>query len=240
MRVRAELAHMRRIGSIRAVGLLGILLLAGCSADSDARGTPSEGRAARPEATNPAFIDAYEAGFQRGIADVRAEIEHDINGEASVDGGFPQRWQSLTGLDVPDVGTYVRSGGADAWLDTRYRDLGIVHRDLVAANTLLFLSNWEAFTGASASRAQSDGARRQIEDFLRKSALQESASEVEVRRRVYELMAATLARESRRVRGTRDEAGIAAFAQTVRADFRRLSNNDLAGFELTGEGFQER
>jgi len=217
-----------------------VVLLAACAADSDARGIADAGRSERREATTPAFIDAYEAGFQRGVSDGRVELARDTDREDSVEVGLAERWQSLSGIEVPAVEDYVRSGKADAWLETRYRDLGIVRRDLAAAHALLFLTHWEAFTGTTADRVQSDGARRQIEAFLADSGSRESSADVETRRRVYELMAATLSRESQRIRTRGDAADVAEFTQAVRSDFQRLSSNDLAGFTLTDDGFQER
>lgn len=194
----------------------------------------------RREATTPDFVDAYESGFQRGMADIRGELERDMANGSSIEATFAERWHSLSTLEAPGLDRHVRSGEADAWLERRYRALGIVRRDLSAANALLFLSNWEAFTGKTASRAQSDGALRQIEHFLAKRPPQESSSELEDRRRVYELMAATVARESQRVRDSGDAAKVEAMTQTLRTDFKRQSNNDLAEFTLTDEGFEER
>lgn len=221
--------------------LLAAALVAGCSADSDARDGDRRSGGDRPEARTPAFLESYEAGFQRGIADSRAEpsSSSDASAAPSADHDFAQRWSGLSGLAVPDVDDYVRSGAADAWLDQRYRALGFTRRDLVSANALLFLANWEAFTGMEASRTQAEGVRRQIDTAAGGARSRESADALELRRRVYELMAATLTRENARVRAA-DASRVAAFTETVRQDFKRISNNDLAGFTLTADGFEER
>ncbi|MCD9007312.1 hypothetical protein LDO31_13925 [Luteimonas sp. XNQY3] len=218
---------------------LAAALVAGCSADSDARdGDPRSG-GDRPEATTTAFLESYEAGFQRGIADGKAEPPTVVASGQTADRDFAQRWSGLSGLAVPDVDDYVQSGAADAWLEQRYRSLGFTTRDLISANALLFLANWEAFTGMEASPAQADGVRRQIERATGGARSRESADELELRRRVYELMAATLTRENARVRAE-DATRVAVFTETVRQDFKRISNNDLAEFALTANGFEER
>lgn len=218
--------------------LVATALVAGCSADIDARDGANRSAGVRPEASTPGFLESYEAGFQRGIADGKAEPRADAAVGQLADRDFAQRWSGLSGLAVPDVDDYVRSGAADAWLDQRYRSLGFTSRDLVSANALLFLANWEAFTGMDASRAQAEGVRRQIETAAGGARSRESADELELRRRVYELMAATLSRENERVRAA-DAAHVAAFTDTVRQDFKRISNNDLAEFKLTADGFEE-
>lgn len=220
--------------------LLATALVAGCSADSDARNGDRRSGGDRPEASTPAFIESYESGFQRGIADGRSESPSvAAPGPQSADREFAQRWSGLSSLEVPDVDDYVRSGAADAWLDQRYRALGLTTRDLVSANALLFIANWEAFTGMEASPSQAKGVRRQIETAAGGARSSESAEALELRRRVYELMAATLTRESVRVHAA-EASRAAAFADTVRQDFKRISNNDLAEFTLTADGFEER
>jgi len=229
-------AVMRPYGGL----LVAALLVAGCSADSDARDGEAPAGGARPEASTPEFLEAYEAGFQRGIADGKSQPGDDVAVAQPADRDFAARWDALSGLAVPDVDAYVRSGAADEWLDRRYRSLGFAARDLDSANALLFLANWEAFTGLAATPAQVAGVRRQIAMHAGGVRSQETSPELELRRRVYELMAATLTRENARVRAAADETQVAAFAATVRSDFERLSNNDLAGLALTAEGFQER
>lgn len=227
-----------RLMDCRGLGVwLAVALVAGCSANSDARDA-SGSAGARPEATSAAFLQSYEAGFQQGIADGKAEPRSAAALE-SPDHDFGARWRALSGLDVPDVDAFVRSGAADAWLDRRYRSLGFRARDLDSANALLFLANWEAFSGNTASRDQAAGVLRQIRGATGGARSQESATALEVRRRIYELMAATLARESERARAANAER-IESFTETVRTDFLRMSNNDLADFNLTADGFEER
>ncbi|MDR6993152.1 hypothetical protein [Luteimonas sp. 3794] len=218
--------------------LMATVLMAGCAPDSDARDGEGHGGGHRPEARTPDFLEAYEAGFQRGIAEGKAGPDANAGSGQPADRDFAERWAALSGLAVSDVAAYVQSGAADAWLEQRYRSLGF-SRDLVSANALLFLANWEAYTGMEASPAQAEGVRRQIEGAAGGARSRESASELELRRRVYELMAATLTREHARVRAT-GGASADAFKQTVRQDFERISNNDLAKFTLTAEGFEER
>lgn len=84
-----------------------------------------------------------------------------------------------------------------------------------------------------------EGVRRQIEAAAGGARSRESADQLELRRRAYGLMAATLTRENARVRAA-GTPRVAAFTDTVRQDFKRISNNDLAEFTLTADGFEER
>lgn len=229
-----------------ALFLLGFGFTTGCSgssAESAATGAEVETADADPERLDADFMKAYREGFSGGESapaarrEVSSAPETDVSG---IDSDFVAGYSQLTSLPVQDVATFVESGDADALLQARYQVSGLARGELIPANVLLFVASWEAYNGSRASPEQVRGLQQQMQSLWTKGADFERSPEGQRQRRLYELLAAVLMRENTRVRQSGDAGGIAAFRETVREDFLRQSNNDLARYTLTGDGFVER
>jgi len=189
------------------------------------------------------FMKAYREGFSGRAStsaagrETASARETDASG---VDRDFVAGYSQLTSLPVQDVSAFVESGDADALLQARYQASGLMRGQLIPANVMLFVASWEAYNGTRASPEQVRGLQQQMRSLWSKAADFERSAEGLRQRRLYELLAAVLMRENARVRQRQDADGIAVFRETVREDFLRLSHNDLARYDLTGEGFVER
>ncbi|MGO3128077.1 MAG: hypothetical protein ACTIJY_08395 [Luteimonas sp.] len=226
--------------------LLGFGFTTGCSgspAESAATSAEVETADADPERLDADFMKAYREGFysRESAPAARREASSARDTDASeIDRDFVAGYAQLTSLPVRDVESFVESGDADALLQARYQVSGLKRGELIPANVLLFVASWEAYNGSRASPEQVTGLQQQMQSLWTKGAEFELSSEGQRQRRLYELLAAVLMRENTRVRQSGDAGGIAAFRETVREDFLRQSNNDLARYTLTGDGFVER
>lgn len=229
---------------------IGLLLLVSLGAIGGCSGQPTDTAAADgsalatdPKQLDADFLRAYRAGFsnpQQESPDAHSSSPQPDAGASAVDRDFVAGYSQLTALRISDVAQFVGSGEADALLRSRYRDEGLSPDALLSANVLLFVASWEAYAGTRASPEQVRGLREQMDALWTKSAAFERSAEGQRQRRLYELLAAVLMRESARVSRSTDAAEIASFRETVRDDFLRQSNNDLARYDLTKDGFVER
>lgn len=229
-----------------ALLLTGFGFTTGCSgspAESAATGAEVETADADPARLDADFMKAYREGFSSRDAApaARREVSNARDGDISgIDRDFVAGYAQLTSLPVRDVATFVESGDADALLQARYQMSGLTRGELIPANVLLFVASWEGYNGTRASPEQVRGLQQQMQSLWIKGADFERSSEGQRQRRLYELLAAVLMRENTRVLQSGDAGGIATFRETVREDFLRQSNNDLARYDLTRDGFVER
>lgn len=234
-----------RSGEILAL-LLGLGFAAGCSGNPDALApAQSDGDdiAVDPARLETDFMAAYETGFAEGNEALRRDAQqtpHARTGSSETDRDFIAGYAQLTSVPLRDVEAFVESGEADALLQSRYRQGGLNPDGLVPANVLLFISAWEAYSGQDASPEQIHGVHEQMQAGWNKSQAFELSTEGRRQRRLFELLAAVLMREDRRIRQSGDASESGLFRSTVREDFLRHTHNDLARLDLTADGLIER
>ncbi|NYZ62111.1 hypothetical protein [Luteimonas deserti] len=168
-----------------------------------------------------------EAAYRTGLG-ARAE-----NPGVRIESRTLSRLASGASLPRDDVRAFIESGEADALLVTLYRRFGLEQGTPGAENALLFVVAWQAYHGREATPAQVQGVLAQIGAAQQQAVDSESAAQ----KRVYALLAAVIHHAEVHVFDSASPAHARAFRERLREDLQAWSGNDLAGFQLTSDGF---
>lgn len=216
--------------------VLAVVAATGCSRDAGSS-EPVSGHAVEPAAAAD-FMRAYTAGVDS--VERPAHARRGASRLRGVDRDFAQGYAEIMRTPLHDIPGFIASGDADALISARYAALALDADTLLSANVLLFVSGWEAVSGAPASARQAQGLRRQMTANWVAAGAGADPAETARQRRILELVSASITREVQRLEADGDAAALARFRAGIREDFQRQSGNDLARFDLGDDGFAAR